>query len=721
MNIFKHIVKAVFPEKITERQKALISEIMYTEPDFKLISISNEEVLLKLPKSNENEEILLTLKQNYNNKSSTQPFIIHINCIINMEDEIIDVTLNFEETTAPTLIVKKIIEAINIELQQITNKIKLSRTTEETTTEVNITDKQEPEELLKKAVLTACLCRLASNSNNDIVSYCKVFDGFYDLVIEIIETLNNPTTREKMYNKYLYIITDKTIMNIFISYCCSSNSFLFNSDRHEEFEHILIMWGYNDCFIHHIVAEAIHKDIPRCPFPLSISEQQMVLTIYTKKCLDLMYLPNENGFFGTSNLEINYAFLGITVFLCNPNYLKNYREEALEIIANYAVELRMNQKDIKDIFIKQTYKDLKKYKEIINHSSIDTSLARFIEICLKLACLDLENINNIFRKVFHSIGFKEDILSNFLRRKTISLSQLEIEIHNTEKTQEEDYNKNILTLSDFLSWGCYGYEVTLLSEEQKLALLTVLVNFSKLPIFNKIEDKDDLQDEIKRFYKRLQINETYKEDFNSPCLVDSNHAFEVVKQIKKDDPFFVLIGVCDDLLFLANNNFKQSIEFHIFLEGIGFTQSEINNIKNDKLFFRYSSYRQNKYNSEENEVESNIIENNSIIIEQKLSLFALLTYLAESVVVENKKDTVANIVRNFASTIHLFDVDIDNDTFTKATSDKQKCIDVARTISQDNLFKEFEKACISLGEAVENNIFFDYEYSHLLKDIECHH
>lgn len=721
MKIFKHIFKAIFPENILERQKVLISEIMYTEPDFKLVPISNEEVLLKLPKSNESEGILLTLKQNYSNISSTRPLIIHINCIINIDDEVINVTLNFEETTAPTLIVKKIIEAINVELQKITNKIKSSRTTEETTIETNITDKQESEELLKRAVLTACLCRLASNSNDDIVSYCKVFDGFHDLVIEIIEALNNPTTREKMYNKYLYIITDKTIMNIFISYCCSSNSFLFNSDRHEEFEHVLIMWGYNDCFIHHIVAEAIHKDIPRFSFPISISEQQMVLTIYTKKCIDLMYLPNENGFFGTSNLEINYAFLGIIVFLCNPNYLKNYREEALEIIANYAVELRMNQKDIKDIFIKQTYEDLKKYKEIINHSSIDVSLARFVEVCLKLACLDLENINNIFRKVFHSIGFKEDILSYFLRRKTISLSQLEIEIHNTEKTQEENYSKSISTLSDFLSCGCYGYEITLLSKEQKLALLIVLVNFSKLPIFDNIEDKEYLQDEVKRFCERLKINETYTEDFNNLCLVDSNYAFEVVKQIKKDDPFFVLIGVCDDLLFLANNNFKQSIEFHIFLESIGFTQSEINNIKNDKLFFRYSSYRQNKNNSEENEVESNIIENNSIIIEQKLSLFALLTYLAKSVVVENKKNVVANIIRNFASTIHLLDSDIDNDIFTKTASDKQKCIDVVKTISQEELLKEFDKACTFIGEAVGNNIFFDYEYSHLLKDIGRSH
>lgn len=104
-------------------------------------------------------------------------------------------------------------------------------------------------------------------------------------------------------------------------------------------------------------------------------------------------------------------------------------------------------------------------------------------------------------------------------------------------------------------------------------------------------------------------------------------------------------------------------------------------------------------------------------VEQKIALFALLTFLGTSTFQKGKEDEVADILRDFTSTIKLYQENINKDTFSQIVSNKNRCIEIAKTIHLDGPFIEFVYSCGYLKDCSENETSFSYEYNALLSDI----
>lgn len=106
-----------------------------------------------------------------------------------------------------------------------------------------------------------------------------------------------------------------------------------------------------------------------------------------------------------------------------------------------------------------------------------------------------------------------------------------------------------------------------------------------------------------------------------------------------------------------------------------------------------------------------------LTVEQKIALFSLLVFLGGSSTLESNKDEVADVVRTFASTIKLYEENINENTFNEITSDRSKCIVLVKTVHIDTPLIELILACNSLKDISNDSPSFLYEYEHLLLDI----
>lgn len=124
MGLFKSLYRILSPKSLIDRQRMLIQHLKALDSNFEIIVKSNEEVLLRLPKSGEGEEIVIILTQLYNSPIPQLRKILFIKYRSTIDGEPIEVELNFEDPTPSLIMLSYLIDKVKKESQKVKDKVK---------------------------------------------------------------------------------------------------------------------------------------------------------------------------------------------------------------------------------------------------------------------------------------------------------------------------------------------------------------------------------------------------------------------------------------------------------------------------------------------------------------------------------------------------------------------------------------------------------------------
>lgn len=122
MSIFKSIYRKISPKNVIGRQQYLISNLKALDPNFVITVESDERVILRLPKTEEGEEIVITLEQHFNSNRSDKGKTLYVKYNSVVENEAINVSLQFEDPTKSFIVIDTLTHAVREETQRMHDK-----------------------------------------------------------------------------------------------------------------------------------------------------------------------------------------------------------------------------------------------------------------------------------------------------------------------------------------------------------------------------------------------------------------------------------------------------------------------------------------------------------------------------------------------------------------------------------------------------------------------
>lgn len=315
------------------------------------------------------------------------------------------INLDFKDTTEPSIIIDTLKGSIRKETEAVYRKKQIKEEIENCKEELSFE---------QKCVLVLYLCKFTEDTKDNRAMFYKIFNVEVSESAHISKLLN--LTRESQSSIYHIIcsIRNKEAIDTFISFCCSFSSFLMNKQSQKEFCSILSEWGYNETEIRLFINDAIHRIvIPENPlymlerpFPLSIEEQEKIFHAYLMGKLYNGYSSEDNPLSSSQKCSL----FATVVSLCHPHHISNDREDIIDIVADYAVYLNLEQQYIEKAFLFQTTNDRDKNLEVIKSIKDNDSLMHFIAACKNIIDVaeDFASINSYFHELLLNIGYTID-------------------------------------------------------------------------------------------------------------------------------------------------------------------------------------------------------------------------------------------------------------------------------------------------------------------------
>lgn len=437
-----------------------------------------------------------------------------------IDEQLISFTLEFKDTTEPSIILNKLTSSIKKKTDDVYRRKQIKE---------EIENNKEELTFEQKSVLVLYLCKFTEDTPDNRTMFCQIYNvensesSFTKVQLLMTES------SDSIYHR-VCSIRNKQAIETFISLCCSFYSFLTNEQQQKDFRSLLAEWGYTETESSLLISTAVHKvvippgtlEVPATPFPLSVAEQQKVLWAYLmgelyKGC------PED----ALSNSQ-KYSLFASMVSLCYPLYAPNYREDVISYLANYALDINISQKCVERAFLLQTPTDKEKNIEIVKSIRNDVSLTHFAAICKGITDIMSNSAiaQSLYYNLLQDIGLTIDECILIERGHFLEKYDSKTKKENTIKTlnQEDKSIKLFLyswSLVDFLAERNNGIEVKMIVNMQtgftyNACVLTDDKDFPVTLILPKyIEDMPVA--EIKEQNEYLQVGITSKGNF---CLYD---------------------------------------------------------------------------------------------------------------------------------------------------------------------------------------------------------